>query len=58
MQQSISIYSKYLNKYMPRDRFSKVLLNTSYGEKSLKIGEKVVSHFPIHVYNGLEDLAK
>jgi len=43
---------------MPRDRFSKVLLNTSYGEKSLKIGEKVVSHFPIHVYNGLEDLAK
>jgi hypothetical protein len=29
-----------------------------YGQNSLQIGEKLVSHFPVQVYNGLEDLAK
>jgi hypothetical protein len=29
-----------------------------YGQNPLQIGEKLVSHFPVQVYNGLEDLAK
>jgi hypothetical protein len=43
---------------MPQDDFGKEFLRTCHGENSLRINEKVVSHFPLRVYNGLEDLAK
>jgi hypothetical protein len=40
------------------DKPSKQLINTCYGDNSLKINEHVVSYFPKRVYNGLEDLAE
>jgi hypothetical protein len=43
---------------MPQDDLGKELLRTCHGENSLRIKQKVVSHFPLRVYNGLEDLAK
>jgi hypothetical protein len=54
----ISIFSGYLNTYIPHDGFCKYLLKTCYGENSLRMNEKVVSQFPIRVYNGLEDLSE
>jgi hypothetical protein len=43
---------------MPQDALGKELLRTCHGENSRRINEKVVSHFPLRVYNGLEDLTK
>jgi hypothetical protein len=37
---------------------TKELLGVCYGQNSLQIGEKLVSHFPIRVYKSLEGLAK
>jgi hypothetical protein len=54
----ISAFSEYINRYVPQDELGKELLRTCYGKNSLRINEKVVSHFPLRVYNGLEDLAK
>jgi hypothetical protein len=54
----ISTFIEYINRYMPRDELGKELLSTCHGENSLRINEKVVSQFPLRVYNGLEDLAK
>jgi hypothetical protein len=54
----VSTFSEYINRYMPQDELGKELLHTCHGENSPRINEKVVSHFPLRVYNGLEDLAK
>jgi hypothetical protein len=54
----ISTFSEYINRYMPQDGLGKELLSTCNGENSLRINEKVVSHFPLLLYNGIEDLAK
>jgi hypothetical protein len=51
------IFSHYINEYTTRDKSSKVLFNSCYGDSSIRIDDKVISYFPARVYNGLEDLA-
>jgi hypothetical protein len=56
----IRIFSEYFNKYAQEQEESpgKQLFNSCYRENSVKIENNVVSHFPTHIYNGLEDLAE
>jgi hypothetical protein len=56
-QEFVNKFHRYLNKYVPSDGYVTDLLGVCYGQNSLQIGEKLVSHFPVQVYNGLEDLA-
>jgi hypothetical protein len=53
----VNKFRAYLNKYVPHDRYVTELLGVCYVQNSLQIGEKLVYHFPVRVYNGLEDLA-
>ena len=53
----IRIFSEYLNKYT-EEKPSKQLFNSCYGENYVKIDNHIVSHFPVRIYNGLEDLAE
>jgi hypothetical protein len=50
-------FNGYLNKHMPQNAYTTNTLGVCYGQNSLKVGEKIISHFPVRVYNGLEDLA-
>ena len=54
----ISTFSEYINKYELYNTSINVLINSCIGENSLGIRDCVVSHFPNHVCNGLEDLAE
>jgi hypothetical protein len=57
-QEFVNKFHGYLHKYVPSDGYVTELLGVCYGQNSLQIGENLVSHFPVQVYNGLEDLAK
>jgi hypothetical protein len=57
-QEFVYKFHAYLNKYVSSDGYVTELLGVCYGENSLQIGEKLVSHFPVQVYNGLKDFAK
>jgi hypothetical protein len=54
-QDFVPTFHPYLNKYVPRDGYATELLGWCYRQNSLQIVEKLVSHFPIQVYNSLED---
>jgi hypothetical protein len=54
----ISIFGNHLNIYTSHGGLSKELLGVCNEYNSLRIGEKVVSHFPVRLYNELEDLAE
>ena len=51
------LFNENLNKYAEEEP-SKKFFNSCQGEKSVKIDNHVVSHFPAPVYNVLEDLAE
>ena len=51
-------FNGYLNKHVPPDGNVTNLLGVCYGQILLQTGEKLVFHFPVWVYNGLEDLAE
>jgi|SRR5215470_1335647 len=57
-QALVTTFHAYLNKYVPSDGYATEVLGVCYGNNSLQIGEKLVSYFPVRVYNGLEDLAQ
>jgi hypothetical protein len=50
-------FNGYLNKHVPPDGYITELLGVCYGQILLQIGEKLVSHLPVQVYNRFEDLA-
>jgi hypothetical protein len=52
----VTHFNKYLNKHVPSDGYTTNILGVCYGQNSLKVGENLISHFPVRVYNGLEDL--
>jgi len=52
----LCVYLVYLNKYTEEPITQ--LLNSCYGENSVKIDNHIVFHFPTRIYNGLEDLAE
>jgi len=45
------IFSEYIKKYTEEP--STLLLNSCYGEISVKIDNHIVSRFPARIYNGL-----
>jgi hypothetical protein len=57
-QDFVSTFHALRNKHVPRDGYTTEFLGVCYGQNSLQIDEKLVSHFPIRVYNSLEALAK
>ena len=53
----VTKFNEYLNKHAPSDGYTTNILGVCYEQNSLKVGENIISHFPVRVYNGLEDLA-
>jgi hypothetical protein len=54
----VNTFHAYVNKYVPSDGYVTELSGVCYGQNSLQIAVKLVSQFPVLVYNGLQDLAK
>jgi len=57
-EQFMNTFSEYINRYITEEGAGKKLLRTCPAQNSIRIDENVVSHFPLRVYDGLEDLAK
>jgi hypothetical protein len=55
---TVTKFNGYLNKHVPPDGYVTELLGVCYGQILLQIGEKLVFHFTVWVYNELEDLAQ
>jgi uncharacterized protein YjlB len=46
-QEFVNKFHGYLNKYVHSDGYVTELLGVCYGQNSLQIGEKLMSHFPV-----------
>ena len=57
-EEFIATFNDHINQYLLTDWFATDLLKTCYEENSFQIDNKVVSHFPVRMYDNLDDLAK
>jgi hypothetical protein len=58
IDQPITAFSERLNSYLSPGELRTELLSQNYGQNSVQISDKVVSHVPARMYKGLEDLAE
>ena len=57
-EEFIATFNDHINQYLLTDWFATDLLKVCYEENSLQIDDKIVSHFPVRMYDRLDDLAK
>jgi hypothetical protein len=57
-KQIITKLGECLNSYLLPDGLTRELFSTHYGQNSVQISDKVVSHFPVRMYKVPEDLTK
>ena len=57
-EEFIATFNRYINKYSHSDWFTTDLLKTCYEENSVQFDNKVVSQFPVRIYDNLDDLGK
>jgi hypothetical protein len=54
----MKVFSECLNSCLSPTGVITELSSTDYGHNSVQITDKLVSHFPVRVYKGIEDLVE